>query len=53
MESKTITISQGNKGRHDRDGIVRYFKQVVIKTPVGKNRKGKQVYHSKTKHVPV
>lgn len=29
----------------------RSFKQVVVKTPIGKNQKGKPIYHSSTHHI--
>lgn len=28
------------------------FKQVVVKTPIGKNKKGVMLYHSQTHHLP-
>jgi hypothetical protein len=48
MESEVKTISNWAK---KVDG--KYLKQVVVITPNGKNKKGKKIYHSQTKHIPV
>jgi hypothetical protein len=49
METKTVTISKWN--RRSLDG--KMLKQVVIKTPAGRNRKGKNIFRSQTMHIPV
>ena len=49
MESKTVMISKWAKAAPDG----KMLKMVIFKTPAGKNRKGKQIYDSKTKHIPV
>lgn len=49
MEIKTVTISNWNKLSADR----RMLKQVVVKTPNGKDSRGKEIYRSQTKHVPI
>lgn len=48
METKTVTISKHSKPASDG----KMLKMVVAHTPAGKNRKGKQIYHSQTRHVP-
>ena len=47
-EIKTTTISKWAKPYKGQ-----MLKMVVIHSPVGKNKKGKTIYHSATKHVPV
>jgi hypothetical protein len=49
MESKTVIISKWAKAAPDG----KMLKMVVFKTPAGKNRKGKQIFHSQTMHIPV
>lgn len=62
----TIVISKSTKDRRpttyqkDRDknmirtrnGYATSFKQVVVIEYLGKNKKGKKVFSSKTKHIP-
>ena len=46
MQEKLIS----NWSKRNQDGI--YLKQVVQITNVGKNKKGKVIHVSKTKHIP-
>lgn len=48
-EQKTFIISKW--GKKAKDGNM--LKQVVIKTPSGKNSKGRQVFTSRTRHISV
>lgn len=66
MSTTTKTISKSTKDRRpttyqkDRDinmirtrsGYPIAFKQIVDLTEIGKNKKGKKIYSSHTKHVP-
>lgn len=49
MEQKKIVISKWAKANSQGQML----QQVVIKTPTGKKKNGKQAYTSQTKHVPV
>lgn len=50
-EVKRNVISKWAKGYKDRDGvIIPKLAQVVYKQEIGKNRKGKTIYDSITKH---
>lgn len=44
-QKKTVISKWGKPGPNGEK-----LQQVVIKTPAGKNKKGKQIYSSKTKH---
>lgn len=65
---KEIVISNSNKKRQGKmyernyykkevtiikDGLTRYWKQVVFLTDNGFNRKGKKIFVSRTCHLPV
>lgn len=50
-ETTKKVISKWNKGYKDRDGlIIPKLSQVVHLTESGKNKKGKTIFSSKTKH---
>lgn len=49
QEVKTTTISKWAKP--NPYGVM--LKMVVHKWPAGKNKKGKQIYKSQTRHIPV
>lgn len=46
QDVKKVTISKWAKAGVNGESL----KMVVIKTPIGKNKKGKVVYSSQTKH---
>lgn len=67
MSTTTKTISKSTKKRtygpryqprqggvlFDNSRAQSHFKQIVVLTEAGKNKKGKTIYFSDTKHVPV
>lgn len=51
MNRSRTVISKSSTGKYLSENGVRYKTEMVVyKTPVGKNRKGKQIFHSQTKH---
>ena len=49
MNEKETTLISEWKYRHKGTRL----KQVVVKTEIGKSKKGKTIYMSETKHIPL